>query len=109
MHDQEYKWRFGKPPDYTLANYNFITGKTKNHKPGSLEMIVENLVKTWEMERSHKLDPGMHKSVDQEHFLIGANGGKMYNNIEANKIGNYVRWLDSGSPSAHRLIRASPS
>ena len=25
-------------------------GKTKNHAAGSLELIVENLVKTWEME-----------------------------------------------------------
>ena len=39
-------------------------GKTKNHPVGSLEMIVENLVKTWEMERSHKLDPNKHRSVD---------------------------------------------
>ena len=51
-------WRFGAPPDYTVANYAFATGKTKAHAPGSLEMIVENLVKTWEMERSHKSEEG---------------------------------------------------
>eukprot|EP00965_Chrysotila_dentata_P057699 1913237-Pleurochrysis_carterae.AAC.5 len=79
-------WRFGAPPDYTLANYAYLTGKTKNHTEGSLELIVENLVKTWEMERSHKLDPATHKSVDQEAFAISANGGKVYNNVEANKV-----------------------
>ena len=82
-------WRFGAPPDYTVANYAFATGKTKAHAPGSLEMIVENLVKTWEMERSHKSDPTQHKTVDQERFSIGANGGKMFNNLEANEVGNY--------------------
>ena len=56
MDDPEIKWRFGGPPDYTLANLEYMKGKTKNHAEGSLESVVENLVKTWEMERSHKLD-----------------------------------------------------
>ena len=112
-------------------------GKTKNHPVGSLEMIVENLamasgadlqgrqrqrrhcgeVKTWEMERSHKLDPNKHRSVDPKvsaaqpglvgrawavrgpcvglvastelrpcsRFHISANGGKKFNNDEANQ------------------------
>ncbi len=58
MEDKNIKWRFGGPPDYTLANLAYLKGKTRNHKEGSLEQIVENLVKTWEMERSHKLDCG---------------------------------------------------
>jgi hypothetical protein len=36
------------------ANYEFFTGKSQNHASGSLEEVVENLVKTWEMEASHK-------------------------------------------------------
>ena len=56
MDDPEIKWRFGGPPDYTLANLEYLKGKTRNHAEGSLELIVENLVKTWEMERSHKTD-----------------------------------------------------
>ena len=79
MHIQEdIVWRFGAPPDYTVANYAFATGKTKAHAPGSLEMIVENLVKTWEMERSHKSDPTQHKTVDppmpQAHMRSAAAG-----------------------------------
>merc|ERR1711994_1048493 len=88
-------WRFGQKPDYTLANYFYVTGKTKAHPEGSLELVVENLVKTWEMERSHKLDPTTHMSVDQDHFSISANGGKRYNNIEANAAGNYNALLDN--------------
>ena len=94
-------WRFGAPPDYTVANYAFATGKTKAHAPGSLEMIVENLVKTWEMERSHKSDPSQHKTVDQERFSIGANGGKMFNNIEANEVGNYNLLLDTADKALY--------
>ena len=56
MDDKCTKWRFGGPPDYTLANLAYLKGKTRDHKEGSLETVVENLVKTWEMERSHKLD-----------------------------------------------------
>jgi len=56
MRDKNIKWRFGGAPDYTLANLAFMKGKVYNHKGGSLEEVVENLVKTWEMERSHKLD-----------------------------------------------------
>ncbi|CAE7506749.1 unnamed protein product [Symbiodinium sp. CCMP2592] len=89
MDEAGVKWRFGGPPNYTLANLLFLKGKTKNHPEGSLEMIVENLVKTWEMERSHKLDPNSHRSVDPKRFHISANGGKKFNNDEANKCGNY--------------------
>lgn len=91
----ESNWRFGGPPDYSLANYAYFKGRTKQHAEGSLEMIVENLVKTWEMERSHKLDSKTHQSVDPEKFKISANGGKVYNNEEANAVGNYNVLLDA--------------
>lgn len=87
MDEKDVEWRFGGPPDYTIANLYYLKGKTKNHPVGSLEMIVENLVKTWEMERSHKLDPNKHRSVDPKVFKISSNGGKKYNNDEANKVG----------------------
>lgn len=74
-------------------------GKTKNHQPGSLELIVENLVKTWEMERSHKVDPDQHRSVDPEKFQIGANGWAKFCNKEANRVGNYNVLL-AGCPAA---------
>jgi len=89
MDEEGVAWRFGGPPDYTLANLAFLKGRTKAHAEGSLELIVENLVKTWEMERSHKLDCKQHKSVDPNKFHIGANGWKKYNNTEANQVGNY--------------------
>ena len=91
----ESNWRFGGKPDYSLTNLLFLKQRTKKHGEGSLEETVENLVKTWEMERSHKLDPTTHHSVDQEKFRISANGGKVFDNIEANQVGNYNVLLNS--------------
>ena len=95
------KWRFkdanGVPraPEYSLANYAYAVGKTCNHYrdddilKSSAESIVEDLVKSWEMERSHKVDPSQHMSVNQEKFTICANKGKVFDNLEANRVGNY--------------------
>jgi hypothetical protein len=54
MEDPEIVWRHGSKPDYTDVNEKFIKERTRKHKQGSLERIVEDLVKTWEMESSHK-------------------------------------------------------
>jgi hypothetical protein len=89
MDEPNTEWRFGGPPDYSLANYMYLKGRTICHPEGSLELVVENLVKTWEMERSHKPDYTQHHSVDQEQFRLSANGGRIFNNAEANQVGNY--------------------
>jgi len=88
MGGEDIKWRFGGPPDYSLVNLLYLKGKTKNHAPDSLELIVENLVKTWEMERSHKMDVRQHQSVDPT-FKISANGGKRFGNEDSHAAGNY--------------------
>ncbi|KAL7464085.1 hypothetical protein ACHAXS_004421 [Conticribra weissflogii] len=95
MERPDVKWRFGGPPDYSLTNYLFLKQRTRSHAEGSLELIVENLVKTWEMERSHKVDCSQHESVDTKLFKISANGGKVYDNVEANQVGNYNVLLDN--------------
>jgi hypothetical protein len=95
MDGKDIKWRFGDKPDYSLTNLFYLKERSKVHPDGSLEQIVENLVKTWEMERSHKLDYKQHQSVDQENFRISANGGKVFDNREANEVGNYNVLLES--------------
>jgi len=89
MTDQQYKWRYGGPPNYTLANLFWLKGKSMNHFEGSLEQICEDVVKTWEFERSHKVDINEHKATDHPNFLINANGAKFFNNVEAQDVGNY--------------------
>ena len=54
MDNPKIQWRHEKP-DFSKVDKKYVAEKIKNHKAGSLEKIVENLVKTWEMESSHKI------------------------------------------------------
>jgi len=88
LDDPDIKWREGKP-DYTMANLAFLKGKTQNHSQGSLEEVVENLVKTWEMEASHKIDLNQWVTVDPTNYQVQVNGVDKMPGSEAKEIGNY--------------------
>lgn len=45
------KWRFGKP-NYERVNKLYFENRSKNHAEGSLEMVVQTIVKNWEVGRS---------------------------------------------------------
>ncbi|KAL7552770.1 hypothetical protein ACHAWF_018595 [Thalassiosira exigua] len=83
-------WKEGRP-DYTIADLHYLLGKTKNHPPGSLEEFVENFVKTWEMEATHK-EFYQWTTVDRLEYEVQANGGKTFSLEEAPWVGNY-NWL----------------
>lgn len=83
-------WKEGKP-DYTIADLHYFLGKTQNHPPGSLEMTVENFIKTWEMEATHK-EFYQWTTVDKDNYEVQANGGKIFSSEEAPWVGNY-NWL----------------
>ncbi len=46
-----------------------------NHKAGSLQLLVENLVKTWEIEVSHFKVYSQWNTIDHAKYSISANGG----------------------------------
>jgi hypothetical protein len=54
-----------------------------------LEELVENLVKTWEMEASHKSDMSQWKTISREGYSVQTNGGKLLDGERAAEIGNY--------------------
>ena len=54
MDDPEIEWTTGKPV-YTLADEKYLRERSKKHAADSMEKLVENLVKTWEMESTHKM------------------------------------------------------
>jgi hypothetical protein len=87
LSDPSIDWREGKP-DYTIANLAYFRGKTKNHPAGSLELVVENLVKTWEMEASHK-PFAQWGTINHAKYAVQANGGKEYKGEDAARVGNY--------------------
>lgn len=47
-----------------------------NHAEASLESLVENLVKNWEIEASHKTKASEWRTVDPKSYTFAINGGK---------------------------------
>lgn len=93
LDDPKTEWRSGKP-DYTLANLAFLKGKCMSHQKGTLEMIVQNAVKTWEMEASHKVNTSQWKTVVHDKYNIQANNMKKFYLNEAAERGNYNVLMD---------------
>lgn len=48
-------WRFGLP-NYAVVNKAYFEHRSKRHAAGSLEAVVEKLVKNWEVESHHISD-----------------------------------------------------
>ena len=92
MSDPDIVWRNGKP-NYTLANIQYIKGKSMKHSNDSLEKVVEDLVKTWEMEITHKTDVQQWETVDLQNFSLSTNGGRIYKADEVTKLGSYYTLL----------------
>lgn len=86
-------WRFGKCPVYSAVNKKYMAQRTQNHANGSLEKIVENLVKTWEMEATHKVDVSDWGTIAED-FGIAANNGNRFDVNELINHGSYNCLLD---------------
>lgn len=91
LDDSSIVWREGKP-DYRRVDLLYFQGKSKNHKLGSLEMTVENLVKKWEMELSHKPDFKHWSTVEPDDFCAQVNGGPIATAKDIATKGSY-NWL----------------
>lgn len=100
-------WRHGGPPEYVAVNRTFEEGRTQIWEEGSLERIVENLVKTWEMELSHKTRLSDHKTIDSAKFSMSVNGGPKLSGDEILKAGSYNVLLASTLPGEHEAYKAS--
>jgi len=88
LNDDSIKWRYGLP-NYQKAHALFEKYKSTSHSPGTLESIVQNIVKNWEIEVSHKLDPEQWSTVDLGHYTFSCNGGQKYSGHEMLKQGTY--------------------
>ena len=91
LDDPSIVWREGRP-DYRRADLIYFQGKSKNHVLGSLEMTVENLVKTWEMELTHKPHIKDWTSVEQDNSCGQVNGGPIVSSKDMIITGSY-NWL----------------
>ena len=70
-----------------------MKGRTKDHAQGSLENIVENLIKTWEMEAAHKSFKDW-QTVDHDKFKLRANDAAAFDGKTVSEIGTYNVLLD---------------
>jgi hypothetical protein len=87
--EQHTTWRHGSAPQYEVVNALFESGRTQVWPKGSLEEVVQNLVKSWEMELSHKTKVTDFKTIDHEKFCISVNGGPKLSAAETLKVGSY--------------------
>ncbi|XVF04375.1 hypothetical protein REPUB_Repub05bG0077100 [Reevesia pubescens] len=75
LHDEPdtVQWRHGGPPTYDAVNQLFEEGRIKEWPEGSLEETVQNAIKSWEMELSHKVRLQDFKSINPEKFKLIVN------------------------------------
>jgi SnoaL-like polyketide cyclase len=67
------EWRYQTPPDYSRSNENLAKESIYNHFEGTLEAIVQNLVRTFEMEVSFKANPQEWLSIVNDNFRVSTN------------------------------------
>lgn len=82
------QWRFGKP-NYERVNKLYFQHRTKRHAQGSLEDVVNKLVKNWEVESHHIANPHQWKTMDIKSFTAQVNGGCPANSQLLADIGPY--------------------
>ncbi|MEL6459442.1 MAG: SnoaL-like polyketide cyclase, partial [Cyanobacteria bacterium J06621_15] len=76
--NQNVQWRYGKQPDYTYSNNKLAKESTQNHPENSLAALVQNLVRTFDIEANFKTNPQQWISVVQDKFRMSTNGGTNY-------------------------------
>ena len=59
------------------------------HDPQSLETLVENLVKNWEIEASFKSNVSTLRTVDPTVYTFSVNGGQPQDASHMAKVGTY--------------------
>ncbi|GMN54361.1 hypothetical protein TIFTF001_023487 [Ficus carica] len=99
-------WRHGGPPIYDSVNHLFEQGRTKEWPKGSLEEVVQNAIKTWEMELSHKTRLQDFKTINPEKFKLFVNGREGLSAEETLRIGSYNALLKSSLPEEFQFYKA---
>ncbi|KAM3749806.1 hypothetical protein ACB098_05G214200 [Castanea mollissima] len=106
------EWRHGGPPTYDDINKLFEDGRTKEWPQGSLEEIVQNAVKSWEMELSHKTRLKDFKTINPEKFKLFVNGNKDkfqeegLSGEETLRLGSYNALLKNSLPKEFQYYKA---
>ncbi|KEQ64591.1 uncharacterized protein M437DRAFT_14706, partial [Aureobasidium melanogenum CBS 110374] len=89
LKDTQSKWRYGRAPDYSKTRKVYAETKQANHTAGSLESMVENLVKNWEVEASFKPELSDWRTIDHAKYSFAINGGPGQTGEHMLKVGTY--------------------
>ncbi|NER27197.1 MAG: ester cyclase [Symploca sp. SIO1C4] len=101
--EKDVEWRYQQPPDYSRQNEFFKKESQFNYPESSLEAIVHNLVRTFEMEASYKTNPEQWLSIVADKFQISTNGGPVFKAQDVVEQGTYNLFIGETkdySPSA---------
>ncbi|XP_057958495.1 pathogen-related protein [Malania oleifera] len=104
--EQSTQWRHGAPPTYHVVNKLFEEGRTKEWPKGSLEETVQNAVKSWEMEVSHKTRLQEIRSINPEKFRLFVNGREGLTGEEILELGTYNALLKNNLPEEFKYYNA---
>lgn len=105
--EKDTKWRHGGPPTYHSVNALFERTRTQKWPKGSLEQVVEDLVKSWEMELSHKTQAQHFKTIHPHKFRFSVNGGKWMTASETLQVGSYNALMKTSLEGEHEAYKAS--
>ncbi|KDO38225.1 hypothetical protein CISIN_1g041144mg, partial [Citrus sinensis] len=104
-------WRHSGPPIFDKVNKLFEEGRTKEWPKGSIEETVQNAVKSWEMELSHKTSLNDFKTINPEKFKLIVNGRKGLSREESLQLGSYNALLNNSMEetfkSSHDAFRSA--
>ncbi|KAH6837300.1 pathogenesis-related family protein [Perilla frutescens var. hirtella] len=97
LHDEAHniEWRHGGPPIYD-----------SEWPKGSLEEVVQNAIKSWEMELSHKTRIQDFKTINPDKFKLIVNGREGLSGEETLKLGSYNALLKSSLPEEFKYYKA---
>ncbi|XP_010675339.2 pathogen-related protein [Beta vulgaris subsp. vulgaris] len=99
-------WRHGAPPEYDAVNKLFEEGRKKEWPKGSLEETVQNAIKSWEMELSHKPRLQDFRTINPDKFKLFVNGREGLSGEEALKVGSYNALLKTSLPENFQYYKA---
>ncbi|OMO92503.1 hypothetical protein COLO4_17534 [Corchorus olitorius] len=100
------EWRHGGPPIFDTVNELFEQGRTKEWAQGSIEEVVQNAVKSWELELSHKTRIQDFKTINPHKFKLIVNGREGLSGEETLKLGSYNALLKTSMPKKYQYYKA---
>ncbi|KMT13304.1 hypothetical protein BVRB_4g085620 [Beta vulgaris subsp. vulgaris] len=100
--NKDIHWRHGGPPIFDAVNKLFEEGRTKEWPKGSLEEAVQNAIKSWEMELSHKTHLRDFKTISPDKFKLFVNGREGLTGEEVLKLGSYNALLKTSLPEEYQ-------